>query len=247
VTPFFNNPPYDPGAKYSAPFAMGAMGLAYQSNRVSPSDITGSWADLWNWAPKNPGHAYLITDQVSMLGIALGYLGYNENSGDSSQVEAAANAIIKLKPSTGGLISEDSINQLADEQVWMMPTYNGNVYSALLQAKDPSILKFEYCKGASNFNADNLSIPTSAAHPGNALLFIDWMLAPENMAANVKLSGFAIGTQAGMAAYKELTSNYPFLDMSNSLISNVNNWNQALTGARQKLWDTQWTRVQIAS
>ena len=186
---------------------MGATGLAYQSDIVDSSAITGSWADLWGTGRPDKGRAYLVTDQQTMLGIALAYLGYNENSGVPLQVEAAANAIIKLKPSTGGPISVDSVNQLADHQVAMMPTYNGNVYSALLQAKDSSILKFEYNKGGSNFNAENMSIPASSAHPGNALLFIDHMLLPENMAANVKLSGFAIGTYAGMSETRAWSAN----------------------------------------
>jgi hypothetical protein len=64
------------------------------------------------------------------------------------------------------------------------------------------------------FNTDR-SIPSTAAHPGNGMLFIDWNLPPPNMTKNAeytRLSGAYI--YAGLMAYKKLVADYPFLDVA---------------------------------
>ena len=73
VIPYFNDPYYDPGAKYSAGYAMAPMGIAYRTDKF-PS-LTGSWSDIWNHAADDPGHVYLIDDMQASLSIALMHLG----------------------------------------------------------------------------------------------------------------------------------------------------------------------------
>ena len=46
-----------------------------------------------------------------------------------------------------------------------------------------------------------MTITTKGAHPGNGMLFINYMLAPENMTANIDYIGYPVGTTAGTAAY----------------------------------------------
>jgi spermidine/putrescine transport system substrate-binding protein len=242
VITFFRNPPYDPGAKHSIGYAMAPFGLAWQSDRVS--GLTGSWKDFWNLAPKYKGHGYMVDTEDAALGVSLMSLGYSENSGVASQVKQAAEHLIAIKPSLEGFASLNTIQILATGQAWLIPTYTGNVYTALLQAKNPKYLHFELCKEGQLFNADNMCIPTAAKHPGTAMLFITWMLNPKNMKANVDYIGYPVPTYAGLAAYDDLVKAYPFLKVGTDLIDKTSSWQQPLEGARETLWNQAWSEVQ---
>jgi spermidine/putrescine transport system substrate-binding protein len=241
VSTAFRNPYYDHGAKYSVGYAMAPFGLAWQANRTG--NMTGSWSDLWTHAPKLKPHAYCV-DGASAIAVALMHLGYSENSNVTAQLDAAANALIQLKPYLGGFTSVNTIQILASGQAWMIPTYTGNVYTAILTSKTPKNLRFELCKEGQLFNADNLSVAASAAHPGNGMLFIDWNLQPANMAKNVEYTGYPVPTYAGLSTYKKLVANYPFLDVGTDELSNWSSWQKGLTPAQQKVWNAEWTRVQ---
>jgi spermidine/putrescine transport system substrate-binding protein len=240
----FRDPYYDKGAKYSVGYAMAPFGLAWQANRTG--DMTGSWNDLWTHAPKMQPHGYCV-DGTAAISLGLMHLGYSENSNVQSQLDAAANSLIQLKPHLGGFESVNTIQILSSGQAWMIPTYTGNVYTAIISSSAAKKnLRFELCKEGQLFNADNLSISSSAAHPGNGMLFIDWNLQPANMAKNVQYTGYPVPTYAGLAAYKDLVADYPFLDVGTDEITNWGSWQRGLNATQQKMWDAEWTKVLAA-
>jgi spermidine/putrescine transport system substrate-binding protein len=240
VIPAFRNPYYDPNGRYSVCYAMAPMGLAYQANHVS--GLTGSWSDLWTQAPKIPGHAYMTNTPNEAIGIGLMHLGYNENSNDSAQISKAVAALKDLKPSLAGFVSDNTIQILSSGQAWLIPSYTGNVYTAILKSKNKNI-KFELCKEGGFWNADNMSISAHAQHPGNGMLFIDWNLQPANMAKNVKYTGYPVGTSAGLAAYHELIHAYPFLNLPASTFTAWKNWERGKTSAQSKAITQAYTQV----
>jgi spermidine/putrescine transport system substrate-binding protein len=242
VAGYFDNPYYDPGAKYSVPYAMAPMGLFYRSD-VFPH-LTGSWSDLWERAGDAPGRVYMIDDMQVALSIALMHLGLPIVNPSATDLNNAANALIELKPKLAGFASENTIQSIASGQAAMMPTYTGNVYTALSQAKDPSTLKFELCKEGQLFNSDTLTITTKAAHPGNGMLFIDYMLAPGNMTANVDYTGYPVGTAAGLSAYSKLVKGYPWLAVGTDLLAQPSHWEQGLTESQRPMWNNAWLKVQ---
>lgn len=242
VAAYFNNPYYDPGAKYSVPYAMAPMGLYYRSD-VFP-DLTGSWSDLWERAGDAPGRVYMIDDMQVALSIALMHLGLSVVNPSQDDLNNAANALIELKPKLAGFASENTIQSIASGQAAMMPTYTGNVYTALSQAKNPGTIKFELCKEGQLFNSDTLTITTKAANPGNGMLFIDYMLAPANMAANVEYTGYPVGTTAGLSSYDKLVKGYPWLSVGTDLLAQPSHWEQGLDQSQRPMWNSAWLKVQ---
>jgi spermidine/putrescine transport system substrate-binding protein len=246
VTPFFANPPFDPGAKYCAPYCYAPAGLAYQEDKISTSALTGSWTDLWTWAPKVKG-VYMLNDQRMTLGAGLMHLGYSQNSVSSDELNKAADAVIALKPSLAGFASTNTIQLLESGQASMIISYTGNVYTALNTTKTrKQLIKYENCKEGSFFNSDLLSIASTAKHPGNAMLWIDWNLAADNMTKNVNWTGYPVGTTAADTAYKALTKDYPFLQIDPDLLQNPDAWTKSFTPEEQKVWNEAWVKVQAA-
>ena len=242
VDGYFNNPYYDPGAKYSVPYAMAPMGLFYR-NDVFPK-LSGSWSDLWEHASAAPGRVYMIDDMQVALSIALMHLGKPIVNPSAADLNAAANALIQLKPSLAGFASTNTIQTIASGQAALIPTYTGNVYTALSSAKDPSTMAFELCKEGQLFNSDTMTITTKGAHPGNGMLFIDYMLAPANMTANINYIGYPVGTKVGISAYDNVVKKTPWLSVGTDLLGKPSAWEQGLTESERPAWNSAWLKVQ---
>lgn len=244
VESYFRNPYFDPGAKYSVPYAMAPMGLAYRADQVS--GLKGSWTDLWDQAQAAKGHIYLPDDSHAVLQLALAHLGLDQNTSDSAVLDKAAKALIELKPYLGGFGSTNTIQLLSGTKCWMVPSYTGNVFTALSKAKDAGNLRFELCKESQMFNDDVMCIPASAKSPGNALLFIDYMITPANMAANVKYIGYPVPTKTGMSTYNSLVKDEKWLQVGADLVDQPTAWQHGLTAQQRQVWNQAWVTVKSA-
>lgn len=242
VDGYFSSPYYDTGARYSAPYAMAPLGLFYRTD-VFPQ-LTGSWTDLWTYAGQAPGRVYMVNDMQTALSIALMHLGLPVVSPTKDDLNQAARALIDLKPKLAGFASVNTIQTIASGQAALIPTYTGNVYTALSSAKNPKTMKFELCKEGQLFNSDTMTITAKAASPGNGMLFINYMLAPENMTANIDYIGYPVGTKAGMSAYNTLVKNDTWLSVGTDLLAQPSHWMQGLSTAERTNWTSAWLKVQ---
>jgi spermidine/putrescine transport system substrate-binding protein len=244
VITYFNNPYFDPGAQHSVGYAMAPVGIAYDKTKYS--NLTGSWSDLWNNVDTDPKHVYLIDDFQLSLSIALMHLGLDSDSKDQSDLDKAVDAIKSIKGKLGGFNSTNTTQAMSSGQATMLPSYTGNVYTAITQSKKASNLTYETCKEGGLFNDDVMTIPIKAAHTGNAMLFLDHMLDPANMAANVNYIGYPVPTTTGLATYNKLVAKTPFLSVGASLLDNTAAWQQGLTSTQRTMWNAAWLKVQTA-
>jgi spermidine/putrescine transport system substrate-binding protein len=242
VISYFNNPYFDPGAKHSVGYAMAPVGLAYQKDKYS--GMTGSWKDLWTHVDDDPGHVYLIDDYQLTLSIALMYDGVDPSEATQAQLNKAVTAIQSIRSKIGGFSSTNTTQSLSSGQATMLPSYTGNIYSALSQATTESNLTFQLCKEGQLFNDDVMTIPEAAKHPGNGMLFLNHMLAPENMAKNVNYIGYPVPTKTGMSTYDTLVEKTPFLAFGTSLFKEPNAWQKGLTPDQRTIWNAAWLKVQ---
>jgi spermidine/putrescine transport system substrate-binding protein len=74
----------------------GLYGIAYRKDLVK--EPLTSWADFWNLVPKYDGQVVVGDVDRGTLGVALKYLGYSANSKSAAEVNAAKDALIKIKP-----------------------------------------------------------------------------------------------------------------------------------------------------
>jgi spermidine/putrescine transport system substrate-binding protein len=237
IIPYFAKAPYDDGhLRYSIPYGYGPAGIAYQKGKVS---VTGSWNDLWD-NPGAKGKIYVLDQQDETLGMSLIRDHDSPNSGSTSQVTTAVNHLISLKSVLGGISSD--INTVIDSgEAWMSHTWAGSAYQALTKLTGKDDWDFEWPKEGLSMGCDTLSVGTHAKSPGTALLFMEYLLQPENSYTNTMYTGYSNGTEQGEAAYRALTKDFPFLALPDSNLYTAK-WREAPTGSRLALWNQQWSR-----
>lgn len=238
IVDYFQAPPYDKGEhRYSIPYGYGPAGILYRTDKVTSA--AGSWSDLWN-APEAKGKIYVIGQVDETIGLSLIRNGDPVVSGDSGQVAKAVDQLLELKPMLGG-ISADIEGDIGGGNSWMSHAWTGSAFRAIQASKQPENLKFEFPKEGVCMGCDTLSIGAKAKSPGTALLFMDWILKPENSSTNVTYTGYPNGTTSGDQAYGDLIKDYPFLDLGDDVLRNAK-WKESATGTRLSLWNQQWSR-----
>lgn len=240
VPTYFTNPWYDPHANYSVPYALWTTGICWRTDKV-PDTLAGSWNDLWTLAPKYHGKMFLLNDFQEVLGMSLLRLHKDINSGSKSDLDQAVTEVLKIKPDVRSFVSNE-IPGLIDGTAWISHAWSGDVWQVIQGANDPTVYKYETASEGVPTGNDTFVIPKNAQHPGTAMKFIDWMLAPENATSNVGYFGYPQVTTTGLSAFTKLVAQYPFLNIS--LDTAIHGLREIVpTGAKRRLWDDEWNKI----
>jgi spermidine/putrescine transport system substrate-binding protein len=239
---YFSKPPYDNGASsYSVPYSGGPTGIVYRTDMVD--SMSESWNDLWDH-PEAKGHIFVLDYVEDTLGASLLRNGDDLNSGDDDEVTSATDDLISLKPMLAG-ISSDTRTNVGNGDAWIHHAWVPDAYAVMTKSKYADKLDFELTtKDGVPFGMDLLTIGAKAKSPGSAMLFIDWMLQPDNVVRTVKYTGQQSGTKAGDAEFASVTKQIPALAKATDYSTAL--WRESATGARQQLWTQQWNRFKAA-
>ena len=83
------------------------------------------------------------------------------------------------------------------------------------RSTSPENFKFQTCKEGIPVGTDCMAIPVNAEHPGTALLFIDWILDPENAVAEHRVHRLPDAvSRAPSEAFAELVKDDPAIDVT---------------------------------
>ncbi len=130
------------------------------------------------------------------------------NTARRDELDEIVDKFRSLRPYLRGFSSDDYNNLLAGD-AWMHQTWSGDMAALLWQADDPSIFGFEAPREGTPVNSDTYAIPVNAQHPGTALLFIDYMLRPENVEKNINYIGYPMPVHGTEDTYEEIVADYP--------------------------------------
>jgi len=239
VNPAFHNPWYDAGAKYTVPYAIWTTGIAWRTDKVK--GMTGSWNDLWNH-PEAANHTYLLDDMREVIGMGLLDTGTHDvNSTSSSAIAKSQARVLQLKKRLRGFTSLNT--EMANGSSWLTHMWSGTVYQALLVMKHPETLHYQTNKEGIPVGSDTMVQLKNAPHPNTATLFLNYMLRPENSAANVKVIGYPMMTKSGLATYDALTKKYPWLKVTADEVQNGQKFKPQDPKTLQ-LWNTAWSKIQ---
>jgi spermidine/putrescine transport system substrate-binding protein len=202
---YFADPWYDPKSAHSIPFSMYKTGIAWRKDKLGET-LGGGWSDLWNETAK--GRTFVLDDRDEVLGMLALLLGYELNTAGDRELGAIVDRFRSLRPLLRGFSSDD-YNNLLSGDAWMHQMWSGDIAALLSQAEDPSIYGFEAPSQGTPINSDTYAIPINARHPGTALLFIDFMLRPENVEKNINYIGYPMPVHGTEATYQEIVADYP--------------------------------------
>ncbi|MEY9854863.1 spermidine/putrescine transport system substrate-binding protein [Catenulispora sp. GAS73] len=234
---YFQNPWYDDASAHSVPFTMYKTGIGWRKDKLG--ELTGSWQDLWS--PAAGGEVFLLDDEDEALGMAALKLGLPINTADSGDLARIDAELKSLRPHLRGFSSDD-YNNLLNGNALMTQAWSGDMVSVLNQAKDASIYGFQTAKEGSAVNTDCYVIPSNAEHPGTAMLFIDYMLRPENVVKNIDYIGYPMPVNGTEDAYAKLVAQLPqCVIKAEDLVTD--RMFQNGTAAQEHARDAVWTDV----
>ena len=111
------------------------------------------------------------------------------------------------------------------------------------QVDDPSIFAYETCKEGVPVGSDLMCIPITSKSPGTAMVFMDWVLKPENAYRNVMWNGYPMPVAGGREAFAELVKDDPSIDVNlDQLADSAMEFRLDSPEARQE-WTRLWTEV----
>ncbi|MFB7510618.1 polyamine ABC transporter substrate-binding protein [Streptomyces broussonetiae] len=234
---YFADPWYDPGSAHTVPFTTYKTGIGWRRDRIG--ELTGSWRDLWS--DKARGKVFLLDDRDEVLGMGALEIGLTVSTGNTGDLDRITSLLGTLQPRLRGF-SSDSYNNLLNGNAVMTQAWSGDMAAMLNQAKDPSVFGFEAPKEGTPINSDCYAIPWNAPHPGTAMLFIDYMLRPENVKKNIEYIGYPMPVAGTEKTYADLVKPFPeCLVTEDDLKADLffRNGSRAAEDAR----DTAWTHV----
>ena len=122
---------------------------------------------------------YLLDDFHKVLAMSLLRNGVKDvNSERHRQGQQGDQRVLKLKPRLRGFTSLNT--EMANGTSWLTHMWSGTTYQALLASKTPELLRYQVNKEGIPVGSDTMMMLKNAPHPNTAMLFIDWMLRPEN-------------------------------------------------------------------
>ncbi len=179
AAPTLQSRAFDPGNKFTIPWQSGFTGIGYNPAKTG-RDIT-SYADLFD--PKFAGKVGMMSNIEDTPNLALVGLGIKPETSTPKDWQKAAD---KLKAQRdAGIVrkyyDQSYIKALSSGDTWITMAWSGDIFQANLSAGNDN-LKFVVPSEGGLIWTDNMTIPLNAAHPLDAITYMNWVYQPAEAA-----------------------------------------------------------------
>ncbi len=241
ISPFYDSPWWDTNNEYGVPYAYYTTGIAWREDEVS--GMTGSWNDLSN--PDGEGRMFILDDFQEAIGEANLIHGFDLNTQSAEELEMSKETLLAQKQNARGF-STNSTQNLVSGAAAIHQAWNGDIVNVRNQVDDPENYRYETCEEGVPVGTDLMSIPVTARSPGTAMLFMDWIISPENAARNVAWNGYPQPVEGGLQEFAKLVKEEPSIDVDlEALESSALEYRLDDPAARQ-LWTRIFTEVKAS-
>jgi spermidine/putrescine transport system substrate-binding protein len=177
ASPLVAGPPWDPGNRYTVAWQSGLTGIAYRPEAVEAlGRAPTSVHDLWD--PALAGHVGMFTDEMD-LG-SFGLLAVDADPQNSSEYEWSRAALELRRQQTSGVVrgyyDQGYVQALQRGEIWISQAWSGDIFQAN-QLGHPE-LSFVLPDEGAMFWTDSMMIPVGAAHPRDAMTYMDFVYRP---------------------------------------------------------------------
>jgi spermidine/putrescine transport system substrate-binding protein len=184
------------------------------------------------------GRFQIVDHQISSMGSAAVAMGYDLNTVDETELNAVADMLIALKPKLFAINSDVEPALRAKESLATI-AWTGNGVAVVRD--NPDTAQYIVASDGGELWVDSWSIAADAPHKDAAYAFLDYILQPENSAADTVFSLFPHANPAVTPLLPaEVSGNqviYPPAELLETLtISNAEAYNSQLRS------DT-WARI----
>jgi spermidine/putrescine transport system substrate-binding protein len=248
LMPVYLNTAFDPGNKYSAPYAMSITLIGYNDAKMKELGITvDSWAVIFDpkILQKIKGKVTVLDSQSELMAAALKYLGYSVNDRDPKHWEEAKNVIIKAKPYWAAFMAQGYIKELSTGNIWVVHGYSNDIFQAdagAQEAKQKFRIRHALPKEGAVLALDAMVIAKNAPRPDLAHQFINFMLDGKNSAGLTNITGSGNPNSAAMQYIKPEIKGIKAVFPDPEAAKNLEQL-QDMTGKQRQLLNRIWTEI----
>jgi spermidine/putrescine transport system substrate-binding protein len=248
VEPAYLNTPFDPGNKYSVPYAMSTTIIGYNDVEIKKLGLpTDTWAVIFEpkYLEKVKGRVTVLDSANELFAAALKYLGYSANDVDPKHWNEAVAVIKKAKPYWAAFNASSYIKELTVGNIWLVHGYSNDIFQANQDAQAAG-RPFHIVQGIPKEGAvlavDNMVIQKSAPKPELAHMFINFMLEGQNSAELTNLIGSGNPNSAAMKYIKPELLKLPAVFPPPAFAAKLEQLKD-LTGPQRRLRNKLWTEI----
>jgi spermidine/putrescine transport system substrate-binding protein len=172
ASPLVLNPSFDRGNVYTMAWQSGITGIGYNPKRTG-REIT-SWQDLMD--PAFKGKIGMFGDTEDLPNSALCAVGVNPETSTEPDWNKAKDWLKKQQPLVRKYYEQDYVDPLSKGDLWVSMAWSGDIFQANASGAD---LKFVVPDEGGVIWTDNMCIPKHAAHPWDAMTYMDSVYDPE--------------------------------------------------------------------
>lgn len=195
IKPEYRNAWYDPGNRYSVPYAYTVTLIGYNKTKLKELNLpTDTWALIFEpkYLEKLKGRVTVLNSQRELMGAAMIYLGYDIQDRDPAKWEQAKELLIRAKPYWATFSNSTYIKDLAIGNIWVAHGYSNDMYRAqqdALAARRPFAIGFATPREGAVLAVDNFVLHQAGPRPDLAQKFMEFMLDGQNAADVSNLIG----------------------------------------------------------
>lgn len=241
----------DPGNEHSINYMWGTTGIGYNPGMVRQvlgTDRIDSWDALFDPAVASK----LAKCGITMLDApedvfeaARIYLGLDPNSERAEDLAAAEKLLLRVRPYVRYFHSSQHVNDLASGEICVSLSWTGLILQArnrgAMAATPVEVVNVIPREGATIW-FDLVAIPADAPHPGNAHVFLNFLMEPEVIAAVSDDIGYANGNAASLPFISDALKNDPAVYPTDEVRKNLHR-----SGLKSQEFSREqnraWTRV----
>ena len=229
----FKNAVYDEGDVHSVPYTWGTVGIIYDKNEVTETDI--DWDILWN--EKYRGEILMFDNPRDAFAIAELLLGYSLNTENTDELRAAADKLKEQKHLVQAHVMDEIFDKIGAEEALLAPYYAGDAVTLMA---DYDHLGFAVPKSGTNRFVDAVCIPKTSQKQELAHMYINFLCEPEVALANSTYIGYSTPNQIAFEMLPDEIKNdgisYPDENFLNEKTTVFNNLSDEVNKMMQDLW-----------
>lgn len=251
ISAAYLNTNFDPGNKYSVPYAYTITLLGYNEDKMKELGITvDSWAAIFDpkILEKIKKKVTVLDSQNELMAAALRYLGYSVNERDPKKWDEAKALILKAKPYWSAFKATGYIEDLAAGRSWLVHGYSNDIYQAdqgAREAKQKFRIRHALPKEGAVLALDAMVVAKNAPRADLAHKFINFMLEGQNSADLTNMMGAGNPNSAAQQHIKPdiraMKAIFPDDDTAKKLEMLTD-----LNAKERKLLNKLWTQIKAA-
>jgi spermidine/putrescine transport system substrate-binding protein len=250
INPEYLNRDFDPGNKYSVPYAYSTTVIGYNEQKMQELGLpTDTWAVIFEpkYLTKVKGRVTVLDSQRELMAAAMKYLGYSINDTDEEKWKQARDLIIRAKPYWAAFNAQSYIKELTVGNIWLAHGYSNDFFQAAQDAQKAGrkfTINWRIPKEGAVIGMDNMVLHKSGPRPDLAHKFINFMLEGENSAELTNLIGAGNPNAAALSYIKPEIAQNPAIFPDEQTIKHLE-FMKDFDRKQRRVMSRMWTEIKL--